>query len=77
MSALRPKDVPSPCVAVCMLSPETGYCRGCYRTIEEIAGWLNMDRERRLACLADLAQRRAEDMAREAARRAAKAARAG
>ena len=64
LSEARPRDIPSPCVAICMLSPETGYCRGCYRSIAEIAGWLKFDRAERLACLERLAERRAEDLAR-------------
>ncbi|MGA2779384.1 MAG: DUF1289 domain-containing protein [Steroidobacteraceae bacterium] len=34
-AALRPV---SPCINICSLD-EQGYCRGCYRTIEEIAAW--------------------------------------
>ena len=30
----------SPCVNICQINPETGYCIGCMRTIDEIAGWL-------------------------------------
>lgn len=30
----------SPCIAVCVLDPASGYCRGCARTVEEIANWL-------------------------------------
>lgn len=31
--------VPSPCVNVCAIDPGTGWCRGCYRTLGEIAAW--------------------------------------
>ena len=31
--------VKSPCVAVCKIDYESGYCIGCKRTIEEIANW--------------------------------------
>jgi predicted Fe-S protein YdhL (DUF1289 family) len=31
--------VPSPCINVCAMNPETGLCEGCARTIEEIAQW--------------------------------------
>lgn len=30
---------PSPCVGICEMDETTGYCRGCARTGEEIAGW--------------------------------------
>ncbi|NNM61788.1 MAG: DUF1289 domain-containing protein, partial [Steroidobacteraceae bacterium] len=28
----------SPCISICALD-EHGYCRGCYRTLKEIANW--------------------------------------
>lgn len=31
--------VESPCINVCGMNVGTGYCHGCYRTIEEIQGW--------------------------------------
>lgn len=31
--------VPSPCQNVCVMNEETGYCLGCWRTIEEIMDW--------------------------------------
>ncbi len=39
-AALIPEDdVPSPCIKVCTLDPESTECLGCGRTIDEIAGW--------------------------------------
>jgi len=35
--------VPSPCTSVCRMSPATGLCEGCLRTIAEIAGWRAAD----------------------------------
>ena len=54
-------SIPSPCVAVCVINTETKFCLGCYRTIEEIGGWMMMDDDRRLAVLEELKQRRAAD----------------
>jgi predicted Fe-S protein YdhL (DUF1289 family) len=48
----------SPCIAVCIMDPRTGWCRGCYRTIGEIAGWLNMSEGERHRVVAALAARR-------------------
>ena len=31
----------SPCLNICTLD-ERGVCRGCFRTLEEIAGWIRM-----------------------------------
>ncbi len=39
--------IASPCVKICLLDAERRYCTGCYRTVQEIAGWARMsDAER-------------------------------
>tara|TARA_B110000444_G_C18342582_1_gene367956 strand:+ start:292 stop:486 length:195 start_codon:yes stop_codon:yes gene_type:complete len=35
--------VKSPCVAVCKIDYESGYCIGCNRTTEEITNWSTMN----------------------------------
>lgn len=35
--------VPSPCVGVCRMDPATGWCEGCWRTLDEIAAWSTSD----------------------------------
>lgn len=50
----------SPCIAVCVLDPVTGYCRGCFRTIDEIAGWVSFTDDEKRRVLAALAARRQE-----------------
>ena len=50
--------VASPCVNVCRIDARSGWCEGCLRTIDEIAGWSGMDDGRRRAVLERLAQRR-------------------
>jgi predicted Fe-S protein YdhL (DUF1289 family) len=42
------------------MDAELGLCVGCYRTIDEIAGWSRADRDTRLSVLAAVAKRRAE-----------------
>ena len=37
------EQVPSPCISVCRMAPDTGLCVGCLRKLEEIAGWSRMD----------------------------------
>jgi len=32
-------DPPSPCVGVCKMNPRTSLCEGCFRSLDEIAGW--------------------------------------
>lgn len=36
----------SPCVSICTLDPN-GVCRGCFRTLAEISGWLRMSADER------------------------------
>ena len=38
--------------------PQTGLCRGCLRTIDEIAGWIEMTPTEKLATLERIAARR-------------------
>lgn len=52
-------EVSSPCIDICRLSPETGWCMGCLRTVEEIRAWPQADRGVRLAILERIAARRA------------------
>ncbi|MDO8387252.1 MAG: YbaK/EbsC family protein [Polaromonas sp.] len=33
------ENIPSPCISVCRMSTLTGWCEGCFRTRDEIAGW--------------------------------------
>ncbi len=32
-------SVPSPCIQVCAMDEASGLCRGCQRTLDEIAAW--------------------------------------
>jgi uncharacterized protein len=50
----------SPCIGICQLDPATRICRGCLRTVEEIAAWYRADLAGKRAILARLATRRAE-----------------
>jgi predicted Fe-S protein YdhL (DUF1289 family) len=34
--------IPSPCINWCDINPENGFCRGCYRTLAEIADWSDL-----------------------------------
>jgi predicted Fe-S protein YdhL (DUF1289 family) len=52
-------EVASPCVSVCVIDEPTGLCAGCYRTLGEIAGWIDLSAAERRAVVASLATRRA------------------
>ena len=49
--------MPSPCNAVCRISPATGLCEGCLRTLDEIAAWGGLDEDDRRAVWRRLAAR--------------------
>ena len=49
----------TPCIDVCEMDDGTGLCRGCGRTIDEIARWGGMSREERRAIMAVLPARKA------------------
>jgi predicted Fe-S protein YdhL (DUF1289 family) len=53
----------SPCIGVCIIDPASGFCRGCARTIGEIAGWLDFsaDERRRIAAALPERHRRLEE----------------
>ena len=48
----------SPCVNVCVMHPQEGICVGCYRTLQEIAGWSSMTPDIRRAIIAELPDRK-------------------
>ena len=37
--AIDTGKVPSPCISICKMNPQTGLCEGCFRTIDEIVQW--------------------------------------
>lgn len=57
---LPPRHVPSPCVKICVLDPDTRMCRGCFRSIDEVAEWVEYSPEEKLAVLERIAQRKKE-----------------
>jgi len=47
----------SPCIKICTYDPESGLCRGCGRTLEEIGAWFSMTDQERRAVMAELQER--------------------
>ncbi len=39
MSKTNSPSVPSPCISVCAMDASSALCKGCWRSIEEIAAW--------------------------------------
>ncbi|TKC89418.1 DUF1289 domain-containing protein [Trinickia terrae] len=54
--------VPSPCINVCRINPETQWCDGCLRTIDEIRAWSQSDDDAKRAILAQTDLRHASLM---------------
>jgi predicted Fe-S protein YdhL (DUF1289 family) len=56
--ALLEQLICSPCISVCVLDEASGYCKGCWRTVQEIADWPKLMRHQRIEVLERLAERR-------------------
>ena len=50
-------NIESPCILVCSIDIKTGYCFGCGRTRDEIAGWMGYTPEDRRELMAELPAR--------------------
>ena len=50
-------QAPSPCISICRMDAATGWCEGCFRTLDEIAAWGRMADDARRAVWRDLVQR--------------------
>ena len=57
MNASSLPAVETPCIKVCVLDPETGFCIGCGRTGMEIGGWLGFAPAERRAVMDALPER--------------------
>ena len=56
----------SPCIGVCTMDASTGWCEGCLRTIDEIAGWSLFDNDEKRAVRAAIEVRHVQFMASQA-----------
>jgi uncharacterized protein len=52
------EPVSSPCNSVCTMNADGVYCIGCFRTLDEIAGWAGFDNEQRRLIWKQLDERR-------------------
>jgi uncharacterized protein len=53
-------NLPSPCISVCTMELSSGLCRGCLRTLDEIASWSTMGDEDKRAVWARIEARATE-----------------
>jgi uncharacterized protein len=49
--------IETPCIKICVVEPETGFCIGCGRTRMEIGSWIGMSPEDRRAIISALPER--------------------
>ena len=49
--------IESPCILVCSIDAETGFCFGCGRTGDEIASWIGMSPADRRVVMEELPSR--------------------
>jgi predicted Fe-S protein YdhL (DUF1289 family) len=49
--------VSSPCINVCRMNPNSGWCEGCWRTLDEICVWSKASTETKHTILALVSQR--------------------
>lgn len=54
----QPAPIRTPCIKVCVIDGESGLCMGCYRRLNEVAGWSKMTPEARDAVMGELPSRR-------------------
>jgi uncharacterized protein len=59
MDHMSAPDIETPCVKICVLEPETGFCIGCGRTRGEIASWLGLSATERHSLVVALPERMA------------------
>jgi len=50
-------DIPSPCIGVCAMNESSGLCEGCFRTIDEIRAWWDMDNDGKAQVMQVIEQR--------------------
>ena len=74
MNAMNQTVIETPCIKICVVDPETGFCIGCGRTRGEIGGWLGMSAEQRREVMATLPER-VSSLTRRKSRRGGRAGR--
>lgn len=62
MSESKPAEIQSPCIGVCAVDENSGFCQGCYRTLDEIKAWWDMDKETQKNLLTTLEERQLQQV---------------
>ena len=56
-AAPNSRAIETPCVKLCVVDPDSGFCIGCGRSRSEIAGWITMSPDERRGVMAELDDR--------------------
>ena len=51
--------LPSPCISLCEMHPDTGLCKGCWRSLDEIMDWSVASEAKKLQVWTAIRSRRA------------------
>ncbi len=62
MSENVQQEIQTPCIGVCSMDDTTGYCHGCYRTIDEIKAWWDMSADSQKTLLSALEARQSQSV---------------
>lgn len=54
------QEIQSPCIGVCSMDDLSGLCLGCYRTLEEIQGWWDLDNTGKQAVIEQVSERESQ-----------------
>lgn len=54
--------IESPCISICQIDEDTGFCQGCYRTKKEIKQWKTAHDKTKSKILTLCEQRKAENI---------------
>jgi predicted Fe-S protein YdhL (DUF1289 family) len=55
------QNIETPCIGVCTVDDKTGFCMGCFRSLEEIQNWWDMTDQQRSEVMQQLDQRMQEN----------------
>jgi uncharacterized protein len=53
------QEIQSPCVGVCAMDDLSGLCQGCFRTLDEIQAWWDLDNAGKQAIVEEASKREA------------------
>ena len=51
--AVEKIEIESPCIGVCAMDEATGFCQGCYRTLDEIQQWWDLGNTQKQAVVVE------------------------